>query len=126
MLLDRLEELLAGATPSALDETLRRVVRAQDQRDAGLQRANASRRANPPVQQLVRRAADQYLTPALRAALDREQWAPSLHGWLGRRYRDVGLEQQPCIETVEAALGGWEPKSHKAIPALRDTVRAST
>lgn len=112
-LLTRLDELLEAAPPSALDADLRRVVRAHEARAAGLAQANARRKAAPPVQAAVHRAADLFLTPAYRSRVtDRSRWATDLWQWLVRGHVKVGLERQPCIETVDAALVTWREKPY--------------
>src|SRR5688500_9677466 len=77
-LLKRLEELLAASPSSPIDNDLRRAVKAHEARAAVLAVANARRKATPPVQAAVRRAADRYLTPALRAVTPQEEWAAAL------------------------------------------------
>ncbi len=108
----RLEELIANAPkPSALDAELRRVVRAQDVRRAGLDRANALRRANPPVQAAVLRAADRCLWPRSKV-IESSKWAELLQAWLLHNYVLVGLERRPCLATIEKALKTWKPKPY--------------
>jgi len=68
-LLTRLDALLATApVQSALDVDLRRVVQVHEVRVAALGLANARRRAAPPVQEAVRRAARQEEGCEVRAA----------------------------------------------------------
>ena len=112
-LVARLDELLEGAPRSPLDDELRRAVKAHQARAAALAQANARRKATPPVQAAVHRAADLFLTPAYRARVDdRARWAADLLAWLARGHVKVGLERQPCIETVEAALATWREKPY--------------
>lgn len=117
-LLERLDALIGMAPArSLLDADLRRVVQAHELRAAALGLANVRRRAVPPVQEAVRRAANRYLTPAMRRATDRAEWAGSLWRFLERGYVQVGLERRPCLKTVEKALQAWKEKPYGDLQA---------
>ncbi len=114
-LLKRLEDLLAVAPSSPIDDELRRAVKAHESRAAVLAVANARRKATPPVQAAVQRAADLFLTPAYRSRVPaRARWAADLWDWLKRGHVRVGLERQPCMATVESALQSWRERPYSS------------